>query len=179
MDEAGKPSKFAEFERAVTCLPLEASDALRAKFLAAFVDMSRPRFPELIECRQHFKDGDFYTGYLWDFLSNFTLVTEEQVWANVATIDAEINAMWDLHSSERILVPGYWNFPRHAVLKGSPTVIRDGASFLPEDLYLFDETFVWCAALTHEYSDESDERISSIRPSYVTSAHIVRLSRMC
>ena len=159
MGESGQLSSFAEFESAVACLPLETSDALRAKFVATFVDTSRPRFPELIGHRRHFVDGDFYTGYLWDFLTNFTLVTEEQVWSNVASLGTEIDVMWDLHSSERILIPDYWNFPRHALLRGPPKVIHGGASFLPEDLYLFDETFVWCAALTHEYSDDSGERI--------------------
>ena len=156
MGESGQLSSFAEFESAVACLPLETSDALRAEFVATFVDTSRPRFPELIGHRRHFVDGDFYTGYLWDFLTNFTLVTEEQVWSNVASLGTEIDVMWDLHSSERIhRTTGTF---RDMLSRGQQSntwrsIFSAGRS------HLFDETFVWCAALTHEYSDDSGERI--------------------
>jgi hypothetical protein len=151
-----------EFAQHVTCLPLEESDSLRHEFGNAFVDSTRPDYERLIRTRQRFSDGDFYTGYLWDFFKHPHIASERAVWNRIDDAPGEVYVMWDLHSSERILVPGYWQFPRHAVLRCDPPDVRRGAGFLPEDIYVFDGSFSWCACLTHEFRTEDETRVGVI-----------------
>jgi hypothetical protein len=61
--------------------------------------------------------------------------------------------MWDLHASNRVRLPEYFRFPRGTVLEADPGTLRAGLQHLPEDLYLFDASSAWTAALTREDVD--------------------------
>lgn len=64
--------------------------------------------------------------------------------------------MWDIHSCDKILIPNYWKFPKTQVLytDGWKEIFKND---LPEDIYVFDETFCWSVVYTHE-TDEDDKR---------------------
>ena len=65
--------------------------------------------------------------------------------------------MWDVNSKDYIFIPDYWKYPKEAVLSISVEEFKKIKDTLPEDVYLYDNSFSWSIALTHEYSDE-DER---------------------
>lgn len=143
------------FRAAVVVVPAQEAEQLRADFVASRLDPQyKAQASEALALRQ-FRDGLAYTGYLWDFLADKEVVQETTIWHRVSARDA-VFAMWDIHSTERIRIPDYFKFPKDAVLRADPESLGRGLPFLPEDLYLFDDTFEWAGALTHEWVD--DER---------------------
>jgi hypothetical protein len=135
---------------ATLALPAPDADAVRRRFVAARVDPALVRqMPQALEVKD-FDDGPAYEGYLWDFLEGKRVVTEPEIWGAVAGAE-RLYAMSDLHSAERVRLPE--GFPRGTVLRASAEVLRAGLAYLPEDLYLFDDSFTWAAALTHEDVD--------------------------
>ena len=54
-----------------------------------------------------------------------------------------------INSNEKILIPDYWKYPKNRILhceKWSADFKID----LPEDIYVFDDTFSWSIVYTHE-----------------------------
>ena len=100
-----------------------------------------------------FSDGLAYEGYLWDFLAEKRVVGEAELWRLVSGIP-DVYAMWDLHSAERVRIPNYFQLPRGTVIRSDPATLCRGLEYLPEDLYIFDESLTWGYALTHEYLDD-------------------------
>jgi hypothetical protein len=144
---------FEAFRASVKCLDYEQSTRIRDRFISEFIDQGDPLFDESILQRHDFPDGKAYTGYLWDFIGARALVSEGELWARV-TRREWIYAMWDIHSSNRILIKDYWRFPKNSILVGQPPeLIREGQAYLPEDLYLFDDSYAWVAATTHDEID--------------------------
>lgn len=143
----------AEFEAAVGVLPTDAAEHLGATFLNRRLDgQYTEQAAEELRLR-HFSDGLAYTGYLWDFLAEKRVVSEEEVWRDLELM-SEVYAMWDIHSEERVRTPVYLSLPKAAVLRTDPATLRRGIEYLPEDLYIFDATCAWAAALTHEWVDD-------------------------
>jgi hypothetical protein len=50
--------------------------------------------------------------------------------------------------------PTYCKFPKEAVLRGSGRDLRRALADLPEDIYLFDDSFDWSFILIHEHDDK-------------------------
>ena len=71
----------------------------------------------------------------------------------------EVVVFWDIHSKERIFVPDYWKFPKDAVLQLSGKLLAGNLGYLPEDLYICDNSFAWADILTHEEDHQRHERI--------------------
>lgn len=126
----------------------QKSDELRRKYIQTFVDYTSKFYIENIQRTKKCVDGWCYNGYLWDCMVNPRVVSENE--ADQAIKDKkDIYIMWDIHSCEKIFIPNYWKYPKSRVLfvnKWSDTVVAD----LPEDLYLFDDTFSWSVIYTHE-----------------------------
>jgi len=61
--------------------------------------------------------------------------------------------MWDIHTKERIFIKDYWKFKKKAVLKMKANLLFEGEIHLPEDIYIFDDSFNWTIAKTHEDID--------------------------
>lgn len=144
---------FDNWRLSVTVFDIEEGGRARDAFIDSFVDRAHPRFGERIATPQKFNDGDYYTGYLWDYMYSRTFVDVDTARRRLAGTDPVI-AFWDLHSSERIRTPNYWRFERNAVLRLRAAHLVEGLAFLPEDLYVFDSTLAWAIAFTHEYSDD-------------------------
>ena len=112
-------------------------------------------YKENIEQKKMFSDGLCYTGYIWDCLLNPRIISEREA-DQLLQVKRRIIIMWDIHSSERIFIPDYWKFPKAEVLctdAWSETFKND----LPEDVYVFDDTFSWSVIYTHE-TDLKDNR---------------------
>lgn len=131
------------------------SDILRDKYINAFVDTNSPYFKENIEQKTMFCDGLCYTGYLWDSLIVTVMITEAEA-DRLLQEKQNVFVMWDIHSCERILIPNYWKFPKSSILFAG-VWLENFKSALPEDVYIFDETFSWSVIYTHE-TDSKDNR---------------------
>lgn len=141
------------FEAAITFVAPDDAERLRATFTHKRLDPQHAERAKEALRPQQFSDGLAYTGYLWDFLVDKHVVSEDEVWNGLEPLP-EVYAMWDLHSSERFRMPDYFRFPRGTVVHAGPATLRRGVAYLPEDLYIFDATCDWAAALTHEWVDD-------------------------
>ena len=129
-------------------LDLEKSNALRAKFIQSFINTESSYYKEKIKCMKEFSDGLCYVGYLWDCLLNPKVVSENEA-NQVLQEKNNIYIMWDIHSHDRIFIPNYWKYPKSSIL--SEKVWKEELKHeLPEDIYIFDDSFSWCVIYTHE-----------------------------
>lgn len=124
------------------------SNTLRHKYIKEFVDTSLTYYKKNIERKIMFCDGLCYIGYLWDCLINPSIISEQKA-DQLLQEKRDFYIMWDIHSCERILIPDYWKFPKTRILCADAwleTLKND----LPEDIYIFDDTFSWSIIYTHE-----------------------------
>jgi hypothetical protein len=79
----------------------------------------------------------------------------------LAYLDAKgsVYVFWDLHSGDLIRIEEYWKFPRNAVLRMDSGTFRAGYNWLPEDVYVCDDSMEWAIALTHELHGNTRECI--------------------
>lgn len=136
----------------MTVLGQSKSDILRNEYISAFVNCDSPHYRKFIEQKRMFTDGMCYVGYLWDCLLNMDVISEYRA-KMMLTEKRDVFIMWDIHSCERIFIPDYWKYPKTSVLyaaEWSDSLMSD----LPEDLYLFDETFMWSVIFIHETNDK-------------------------
>lgn len=152
---ADRPPTLEEFRAQVeVILPPRAAE-LRGRFLDAFVDTEDPLFEDHMGPAPH-TDGHYYKGFLWDFVRDPRIVSEEEAWAACEGKDV-VHVMWDIHTTE--YMPYYYKFPVDAVLRGSGVAIRSGEFWLPDDLYLFDDTFQWTVVLTSDLAADDKSRL--------------------
>ena len=129
-------------------LDSQKSDALRCNYINNFVDIASTYYKENIEQKTMFSDGLCYTGYLWDCLLNPSIISESKA-DQLLKDKQKIFIMWDIHSCDRILIPDYWKFPKTRIL-GADNWLETFKDDLPEDVYVFDDTFSWSVIFTHE-----------------------------
>jgi hypothetical protein len=144
---------LAAFRAQVTELNDAESTQIRHSFVESFINQDHPRFAEGIKSMRRFRDGLAYTHYLWDFLKSPTIIDEDDLWQRILGFD-QLLVMWDIHSAELIRIPDYWKFPNATVLSCSSDVAFQGRRFLPEDLYLFDDSYRWVGVSTHEIVED-------------------------
>lgn len=134
---------------------LEKSSDLRNKFICSFINTKTSYYNENIKIMKEFSDGYCYIGYLWDCLLNPQIVLEYEA-DQLLKEKQNLYIMWDIHSCERIFIPNYWKFPKLNIL--SNDIWNEHLKLeLPEDIYIFDDTFNWCIVYTHEI-DENNNR---------------------
>ena len=114
------------------------------------------RIERYIEVVRQFSDGECYQGYLWDCLITPKVISIEEVVKFRAGLK-NVFVFWDIHSKDRILIPDYWKFGKDNVLKLKFDELMDNQEYLPEDIYIFDESIKWTLVLTHE--DDNGKRI--------------------
>lgn len=128
---------------------------LRSLYINKYIDKEgdyyKNRILKLIEC----SDGFCYQGYLWDCLNSMQLISEMESEQYIKDFK-NILIMWDINSKDYIFIPDYWKYPKEAILSLSAREYERYKHDLPEDIYIFDDTFTWSVILTHEttYEDE-------------------------
>ena len=161
-------------------MPPDKGAALRARFIDAFVDTSTDRFRELIKVKPtdivYFHS--YYRTYMWDTLSpgRYTVVPYHRCIETIAE-KKRVYSLWDIFPQKIIYpdkFPGEWIKPRYLELYPGDAVIEwdtdellsllkveledyDATGLditLPEDLYIFDDSFSFCAIFTHESTQE-------------------------
>ena len=134
-------------------LQKELANTVKELFLLSFIDQDSSRYREQIAIRRHCSDGDCYYGYLWDFLKNKKPKTEKYCFQFLSS-KQKLYLFWDSHSKDRIYITDYWKYPKESVIELSGIEFVQYSNTFPEDIYLFDDSFFWSIAFTHEYSDK-------------------------
>lgn len=141
---------FNSFKEKLVTLSLQKGDEVRNRYIETFIDTKGTFYKSYIEPRQKFIDGYCYKGYLWDCLITPILVDQKYIKETLEKLE-DVYVLWDIHSCERILIENYWKFKKGDVLKLNTKVLISGLEFLPEDIYIFDDSFGWTLIFTHEY----------------------------
>jgi hypothetical protein len=150
---------FSQFSKDITILQTDDGQKIRQKYINTFVNTDSSFYESRIRTTQHFSDGDYCTGYLWDCLKHWEAIPKEQLIPLIKMINKSVYVLWDLHSSDLILISNYWKFPREAVLQLNSEKLLEGFQYLPEDLYIFDDSFSWSYITIHEEDSNGNEVI--------------------
>ena len=148
------------FQRNVIPLPARKAAVLREHFIETFLDTKKDFFQRNIRQTKRFSDGVCYTGYLWDCIVRYSRISLNALLRKLLSHD-KVYVMWDVHSCERILMPNYWLFPKDAVLEVNTDFLASNLAFLPQDIYIFDDSFRWALIPTHEYDEKGDILLSA------------------
>ena len=138
------------FKTKIEIIDKKSSDKIRTNYINKFVNVNSKMYKEQIMTMHKFKDGYCYLGYLWDYLKDPVIVNQNYI-TEVLKYNNIIYVLWHIHSCERIFINNYWKFRKDAVIKLKLELFIKGKEYLPEDLYIFDESFSWTLIQTHEY----------------------------
>lgn len=140
---------FIKFKEEIKILDKKRGLELRNKYIDSFVNINHKLYKEQIQTQHKFVDGYCYLGYLWDYIVNPTVIDEINFEEKAKKI-GEVYVLWDIHSCERILIKDYWKFDKDTVLNLRMEVLLQGERYLPDDIYIFDNSFSWTLIKTHE-----------------------------
>lgn len=129
-------------------LDQSTSDSIRERYIRCFIDENSEHYHTLIEKKISYIDGFCYKGYLWDCCKMPVIITEGQA-DRIMQTKKNVYIMWDINSCENIFIPGYWKYPKSKILFAQRW-FKDYERVLPEDIYLFDDSFEWSVVYTHE-----------------------------
>lgn len=141
--------ELKEFISNVDVLDKQKCIELRKRYIDRFIDKNQKMYYEQIDKKYIFVDGHCYLGYLWDFLLDKELVSEDCI-KELLQKKTQLYVFWDIHSCEKIFIKNYWNFDKEAILKMNFDVLTKGLQYLPQDIYIFDDNMDWTVAYTHE-----------------------------
>ena len=133
-------------------LDIYNANQVREKFVEKFIDTNSTYFLDKIKRQILFSDGFCYTGYLWDCFKKMNVESPEFCFQFIKNFEM-FYVLWDIHSCDNILIPDYWKYPKDSVLKMNYIEFCSIKSTLPEDIYIFDDSFLWCVTFTHEEFD--------------------------
>jgi hypothetical protein len=139
------------FSKKISTLSSIEGEEIRSRYIKTFVDFEGEFYKANIETKHKFSDGYCYTGYLWDCLVSPIIISQEYLEATQKNLGS-VYVFWDIHSCERIFIDEYWKFGKDSVLQLDMKILMSGKVHLPEDIYIFDESFDWTLILTHEHT---------------------------
>lgn len=142
-----------KFKNNLRILSQEAAQSLRSEYIKSFIDTQKQYYNKYIDKVNEYSDGMCYTGYLWDCLKN-ALVIDLQYIESISNKLNSVYVLWDIHTKERIFIEDYWKFGKDSILKLEFAELMKNLEYLPEDIYIFDESFRWTVVLTHEYVED-------------------------
>jgi len=137
-------------------LPKEEATRLRDLYIEHFVNISKEGYKNNILERKLFSDGYCYTGYLWDYVTKYQRVSLQSV-INELTNKKSVLILWDIHSCDRIFIKDYWKFGKDSIVRIDTEYLIELLDYIPEDIYIFDDDFLWTYIITHE--DDGKRRI--------------------
>lgn len=88
--------------------------------------------------------------YLWDHLREYNRKSE-QFYMNYLMNKNNVYIMWDTLEHIELLKNDYFKYPRHSILSATTREFYDMIEILPEDIYVFDDSFTWTVVFTNEY----------------------------
>lgn len=128
----------------------------REQYIKKFIKSTQTGYVENIGTYELYSDGYCYSGYLWEYLKRIRVVSERFCfdWLNNYAQD-KIFILWDIHSKEKVFVDDYWKYPKHSILEICKDEFNSIVDLLPEDIYIYDKSYEWTIALTHEWIDDN------------------------
>ncbi len=142
-------------QRATVIIGAEAH-RIRDRYIDRFVDTASDWYKDRIATRKRYRDGEYYSGYLWETLKHDRVIPEAEILDRPDLADETVYVLWDLHRDELQVLEDYWRFPREAVLELAYRDLMAGLEYLPEDIYIFDRDYAWSLILTHESWEAHD-----------------------
>ncbi len=136
------------------------ADRLRQDFIERFTDKTLPFYQKTLRMRQ-FYDGMCYMGYIWEVLKKpYAIVTREAALALLSD-RTEVYVLWDIRTMKNVAQAFHYKVPKDQVirtegaelaeqLRADFAPLSEQVSFLPEDLYVFDDSLSWFLVFTHE-----------------------------
>ncbi len=140
-----------------------ASLELRKKFVETFVNCRSQRYEKTIKPFKNVENTtQAYWGYLWDNIDKNNCLIDycnqtniEKAMKGRNLFDSPVYLTWDVHIPryDATLINLNNIFRTQGVIKISFSSYLQHAYFFPEDVYFFDESYEWCAILTHEETE--------------------------
>lgn len=133
---------------------------LRKKFVDTFTDKSIANYDDYVGYKK-FNDGICYLGYLWNvYDSNRCLYPDRSETLRLLAEKDEIYVMWDIQTFMYSAITVRPNISKDRILKTTGkdlakqltedfSLPKEERSWLPEDIYIFDDTFDWHITFTH------------------------------
>jgi hypothetical protein len=145
---------FEHFDKQVDVLVGNDAETVRMNFINRFILKDSQYYKERIVEKKLFSDGLCYTGYLWDCINVYDVITISQVLEELRNIDQDVYVLWDIHSVVKVFADDYWRYPKLSVLSVNSLKLISGLRFLPEDIYIFSDFLNWAYILTYEHHDK-------------------------
>lgn len=120
-----------------------------------FADFDSSLFRNSILELKPFSDGMHYNGYVWNFLKSASVIREKTCLDILSDKKTSIMAFTDNHSVENAIDSALWPENRTVVIELSAAMLIENLFNLPEDIYVFDASYSWTIAFTHEYLDKN------------------------
>lgn len=144
----------------------KASD-LRKRFINTFVNTNHKLYQAHIKTLHTYPDGEFYIGYLWDFLldnQDYEYECNMESACEYLKQKQNIYVMWDMFSNHRVCTNAKFavEYAKDTIIQASATSIAQmlpneweawnnkSQIWFPEDIYCFDDTMSWYVIFTHE-----------------------------
>lgn len=144
---------------------------LRNKFIKNFIDTEHEYYKKNIAKLKEYLNGFCFNGYLWDVLNepyDSAIMTQENALEYLKQKDMVL-VMWDIDHNHGIIC---LNNPKDTIISVKAEELCDlieyewnadhisedtylANRYLPEDIYIFDDTMKWCVIFTHEGDDKS------------------------
>lgn len=140
---------FDVFLENIEILNSTKGDELRKKYIEQFIDTDHVMYHNQIQIKHKFIDGYCYLGYLWDYIKNPIIIQEASFYSLINKFD-KVFVFWDIHTCERILIKDYWKLGKNTMIKLTLETLLCGEAYLPEDIYIFDDSLTWTLVKTHE-----------------------------
>jgi len=147
----------------------EKKESLREEFIKRFVDTETDFYKKYINTLKEYSDGMCYDGYLWDSLKADYKQIERTMEQAIEYLKHKGNVfvMWDIYSQHRVYDNSKLaiNYPKDTVIETNSlelcklieaewgNYLIGDESFLPEDIYIYDEKLDWYVIFTHEGYD--------------------------
>ena len=135
---------------------LDGLDAkrLRNLYVLNFINTASSYYNKYIQQKIKFDDGMFYPGYLWDCTLSPQIVSEEDA-LKIVQDKEKMYIMWDDHSCQRCVMTKEWNYSKQDILLIDKWACVNRLN-MPEDMYVFDDTFSWSIVITHETNTKNE-----------------------
>ena len=145
---------------------------LRDRFIKEFINTNHEYFRKYIGTLRKYPDGLCYDGYLWDVLNeaydNSRVLQEKAI--TLLKSKSLVYVMWDIYSNYRVVMNDIirLNNPKDTIISVNANELCDlieyewaadwdlGERYLPEDIYIFDNSMNWCIIFTHEGDDSTE-----------------------
>lgn len=146
----------------------EIKDKLREMYIKRFINTESDHYKNYIAILKEYPDGLCYDGYLWDTLKADYDKVERTIEQAISYLHNKnyVMVMWDIYSIKRVNDHKILScdYPKGSIIKIDSNELcryiesewcdfHSSKGFLPEDIYIFDETMDWSVIFTHEGYD--------------------------